>query len=93
MLKQKGTKMQSIKQQIYTANIARAKLMFNKKRETYTIKIAFNVNEITKNGQYKFPTKCDFVSGEFNYETFESDKQRIIAQAKQQLRTDLIEFV
>jgi hypothetical protein len=93
MLKQKGTKMQSIKQQIYNANIAKAKLVFNKKRETYTIKIAFNVTETTKMGEYKFPSKCDFVSGEFNYETFESDKQRIIAQAKQQLRTNLIEFV
>jgi hypothetical protein len=81
------------KQAIYTANIAKAKLMFIKKRETYVIKIAFNVNEITKNGQYKFPAKCDFVSGEFNYETFEKDKQRIITQAKKQLRTDLIEFV
>ena len=85
--------MQSIKQQIYNANIAKAKLVFNKKRETYTIKIAFNVTETTKMGEYKFPSKCDFVSGEFNYETFESDKQRIIAQAKQQLRTNLIEFV
>jgi hypothetical protein len=78
---------------VYTANIAKAKIVYNKKNETYTIKIAFNVTETTAKGQLKFPTKCDFVSGNFPYETFESDKQRIIAQAKAQLRTDLIEFV
>lgn len=78
---------------IYTANIAKAKVIYNKNKETYTIKIAFNVTERTKKGDLKFPHKCDFVSGDFNYETFEADKQRIISQAKQQLRTDLIEFV
>jgi hypothetical protein len=78
---------------IYTANTARARIIYNKDKETYTIKFAFNVSEKTANGKYKFPTKCDFISGEFIYETFESDKQRIIAQAKQVLRTDLIEFV
>ena len=78
---------------VYTANVAKAKIVYNKNKEVYTIKIAFNVTEITEKGKLKFPTKCDFVSGNFTYETFESDKQRIIAQAKKQLRTDLIEFV
>lgn len=78
---------------IHNANIAKAKVIFNKKKETYSIKIAFNVTERTKKGDFKFPVKCDFVSGDFIYETFEQDKQRIIAQAKQQLRTNLIEFV
>lgn len=78
---------------IYTANIAKAKLIYNKKKETYVIKIAFNVTETNKNGELKMPSKCDFVSGDFNYETFEADKQRIISQAKAQLRTDLIEFI
>jgi hypothetical protein len=81
------------KNAIYTANIARAKILYNKNKETYVIKIAFNVTERNKNGELKMPAKCDFVSGDFNYETFEADKQRIIAQAKQQLRTDLIEFI
>ena len=87
--------MQYSKAQIYAANIAKAKIVFNKNKETYTIVCAFNVTEVTDKGTYKFPTKakCDFVSGDFNYETFESDKQRIIAQAKKQLRTELIEFV
>jgi hypothetical protein len=83
------------KQAIYTANIARAKIVYNKNKETYTIVCAFNVTEKTERGTFKFPTKakCDFVSGDFNYATFETDKQRIITQAKQQLRTELIEFV
>lgn len=78
---------------IYSANIAKARVLYNKNKDTYTIKIAFNVTERTKGGQLKFPAKCDFVSGDFNYETFEADKQRIIETAKRQLRTDLIEFV
>jgi hypothetical protein len=87
--------MQSKQAQIYVANIAKAKIVFNKNKETYTIVCAFNVTEVTEKGTYKFPTKakCDFVSGDFGYEEFEADKQRIIAQAKQQLRTELIEFV
>jgi hypothetical protein len=83
------------KQAIYTANTAKAKIVYNKNKETYTIVAAFNVTEKTERGAFKFPTKakCDFVSGDFSYETFELDKQRIIALAKQQLRTELIEFV
>ena len=80
---------------VYTANTARAKLMFNKDKETYTIVVAFNVTETNAKGQLKFPVrkKCDFVSGEFVYETLQNDKERILTIAKQQLRTDYIEFV
>lgn len=85
--------MLNTKAQIYAANIAKAKIIWNKNKETYTIKIAFNVTEKTDKGAWKFPVKCDFVSGDFCYETFEADKQRIISQAKKQLRTDIIEFV
>jgi hypothetical protein len=81
------------KAKIFVANIAKAKVVWNKNKETYTIKIAFNVTEKTEKGTWKFPVKCDFVSGDFGYETFESDKQRIVNLAKEQLRTDLIEFV
>ena len=81
------------KAQIFVANIAKAKLIYNKNKETYIIKIAFNVTEKTEKGAYKFPVKCDFVSGEFVWETLQADKERIIAQAKKQLRTELIEFV
>jgi hypothetical protein len=80
---------------IYTANTAKAKLMFNKQKETYTIVIAFNVTERNAKGELKFPVraKCDFVSGEFVYESLQTDKERILSVAKQTLRTDLIEFV
>ena len=81
------------KAEIYVANIAKARVIYNKNKETYVIKMAFNVTEKTEKGTLKFPVKCDFVSGEFTYETFEADKQRIIKQAKAQLRTELIEFV
>lgn len=80
---------------IRTANVAKAKLMFNKQKETYTIVIAFNVTETNAKGQLKFPprAKCDFVSGEFVYESLQTDKARILSAAHAQLRTDLIEFV
>jgi hypothetical protein len=80
---------------IRTANVAKAKLMFNKNKETYTIVAAFNVTERNKKGELKFPTraKCDFVSGDFVYETLQADKERILSVAKATLRTDLIEFV
>ena len=80
---------------IRTANVAKAKLMFNKQKETYTIVVAFNVTETNAKGQLKFPVraKCDFVSGEFVYETLQADKERVLELAKATLRTDCIEFV
>jgi hypothetical protein len=80
---------------VYTANTAKAKLVYNKEKEVYTIIVAFNVTEQTEKGNWKFPprAKCDFVSGNFVWETVQKDKLRIISEAKQQLRTDYIEFV
>ncbi len=82
-------------QKVYTANTAKAKLVYNKEKEVYTIICAFNVTEQTDKGAWKFPprNKCDFVSGDFVWETVQKDKERIIATAKQTLRTDNIEFV
>lgn len=73
--------------------LLRAKLVYNKQRELYKIIAAFNVTEQTERGAFKFPTKKDFTSGEFPYATLEKDKARIIAQMKQQCRTENIEFV
>jgi hypothetical protein len=80
---------------VYTANTAKAKIVYNKEKEVYTIICAFNVTEKTDKGAYKFPTraKCDFVSGDFVWETIQKDKLRIISTAKQTMRTDNIEFV
>ena len=82
-------------QKVYTANTAKAKLVYNKEKEVYTIICAFNVTEQTDKGAWKFPprNKCDFVSGDFVWETVQKDKERIIETAKQTLRTDNIEFV
>jgi hypothetical protein len=83
------------KQTIYTANTAKAKIVYNKEREVYTIICAFNVTEQTDKGAWKFPprAKCDFVSGDFVWETIQKDKERIISTAKQTMRTDNILFV
>ena len=80
---------------VYTANTAKAKIVYNKDKEVYTIICAFNVTEQTDKGAWKFPprNKCDFVSGNFVWETIQKDKERIISTAKQTMRTDNIEFV
>ena len=87
--------MQSKYKQAIFAQVAKAKLVYVKNKETYKIIVAFNVTETNKNGQYKFPvqSKCNFVSGDIAYETLQKDTQRIIAQAKEVLRTDNIVFV
>ena len=85
-------------QNVYTANTAKAKLIYVKNKETYKIVIAFNVHKKQKdNGDivHLFPTqaKCNYVSGDINYETLQKDTEYVIAQAKKQLRTNNIEFV
>ena len=86
--------MQSIK----TANVAKAKVLYNKDKETYRIIFAFNVLKKEKdNGDivHIFPpqAKCNYVSGDIVYELLQADKERIIDTAKQYLRTDYVEFV
>jgi hypothetical protein len=78
-----------------TTCVAKAKLVYRKEKEVYRIVIAFNVSERTKKGDLKFPVekKCDFVSGDISYESLEKDVNRIVAQAKEVLRTDNIVFV
>lgn len=80
---------------ITSANRAKARLIYNKNKETFSIIVAFNVTERTERGAWKFPPrpKCDFVSGDFVYDSLESDVRRITNYAKDLLRTDVIEFV
>jgi hypothetical protein len=84
----------AIKQAIF-AQVAKAKLIYNKDKETYKIIVAFNVTETNKNGKYKFPVhkKCNYVSGDFVYETLQKDVEFNVANAKKVLRTDNIVFV
>jgi hypothetical protein len=65
-------------QNVYTANTAKAKLIYVKNKETYKIVIAFNVHKKVKdNGDivHVFPTqaKCNYVSGDLAYETLQKD--------------------
>jgi hypothetical protein len=90
----KGAQMSNV----YVANIAKAKIIYNKNKETYKIVFAFNVHIKEKdNGDivHIFPTqaKCNYVSGDISYEELQKDKLRIIETAKQYLRTDYVEFV
>jgi hypothetical protein len=83
---------------IKTANIAKAKIVYYKDKETYKIIFAFNVHTKEKdNGDivHIFPTqaKCAYVSGDIVYKELQKDKLRIIEQAKQVMRTDYVEFV
>jgi hypothetical protein len=83
---------------VYTANTAKAKIVYYKDKETYKIIFAFNVLQKEKdNGDivHIFPTqaKCNYVSGDIVYEELQKDKLRIIETAKKHLRTDYIEFV
>ena len=83
---------------LYTANVAKARVLYNKDRETYKIIFAFNVYKtINKRDEevYIFPqqAKCNYVSGDIPYRTLAADKQRIVEIAKQYLRTDYVEFV
>jgi len=83
---------------VYTANTAKAKIVYYKDKETYKIIFAFNVHIKQKeNGDivHIFPTQkqCNYVSGDISYEELQKDKLRIIEQAKKQMRTDYVEFV
>ena len=85
-------------QNVKTANVAKAKIVYYKNKETYKIVFAFNVHIKEKdNGDivHVFPTqaKCNYVSGDIVYEELQKDKERIIETAKRALRTDYIEFV
>ena len=83
---------------IKTANVAKARIIYYKNKETYKIIFAFNVLQKERdNGDivYVFPVQkqCNYVSGDIVYKELEKDKQRIIETAKRHLRTDYIEFV
>jgi hypothetical protein len=83
---------------MFTNSIAKAKLVFNKKLQTYKLVCAFNVYETTKQFDktvYKFPVqkKCDFVSGDINKETLHTDLLRVLSTASKVLRTNNIQIV
>ena len=78
--------------------LAKAKLVYNRNKELYKLVIAFNVHtKVKDNGDivHIFPTqaKCAYVSGDIIYEELQAEASRLTDDAKQQLRTDNIEFV
>jgi len=89
--------MLTAKQSIY-AQVAKAKLIFNKKLKTYKLVCAFNVYETKKqfnNVVYKFPVqaKCDYVSGDLLAENLTQDLTLALNVAKKVMRTDNIVIV
>jgi hypothetical protein len=83
---------------IKTAQVAKARIIYYKNKETYKIIFAFNVLQKEKdNGDivHIFPTQkqCNYVSGDIVYKELQKDKLRIIETAKKHLRTDYVEFV
>jgi hypothetical protein len=78
--------------------LAKAKLVYNRNKELYKLVIAFNVHtKVKDNGDivHIFPTqaKCAYVSGDIIYEELQAEVSRLTDVAKQQLRTNNIEFV
>lgn len=75
--------------------LAKAKIMHNKKLNTFRIIAAFNVTQKNEKDQYIFPpqSKCNYVSSDINFPANEEQFQRIKAQMQFLLRTNNIMFV
>ena len=77
--------------------IAYAKLVYNKKLNSYKMQIAFNVHKklVGTSYKYSFPvqSKCNYVSGDLLAENLQNEVQRTVAFAQQNLRTTQIVFV
>ena len=77
--------------------VAFAKLVYNKKLNSYKMQIAFNVHKKLVGDVYKhsFPvqSKCNYVSGDLLAENLEAEVQRTVAFAQRTLRTTNIVFV
>lgn len=74
--------------------VAKAKLVYNKKLNTYKLLVAFNVTQRNKKGQLMFPVqqKCNYVSGDISAETLQKDLVRVLNNAEATLRTNNIVF-
>lgn len=77
--------------------VAYAKLVYNKKLNSYKMQIAFNVHKKLVGTVYKhsFPvqSKCNYVSGDLLAESLQNDLATVVANAKKTLRTNNIVFV
>ena len=78
--------------------VAKAKLVFNKKLQSYKLVIAFNAHKyINKKGEvkYAFPTqaKCAYVSGDLLAKNLQAELTKVLPNVQKQLRTNNIQFV
>ena len=71
--------------------VAKAKLVYNKKLNTYKLLVAFNVTQRNKKGQLMFPVqaKCNYVSGDIAL----ADLHNTLLNAQKTLRTNNIVLV
>lgn len=80
-----------------TSCVAYAKLVYNKKLNSYKLQIAFNAHKriVGESTKYAFPvqSKCNYVSGDLLAESLENDLLTVVANAKKTLRTNNIVFV
>jgi len=80
-----------------TQCIAYAKLVYNKKLNSYKMQIAFNVHKELVGANYKmrFPVQkqCNYVSGDLLAENIDAEVQRTIITAQKMLRTNNIVLV
>jgi len=77
--------------------IAKAKLVYNKKLQSYKLVVAFNAHKTIKNNKvkYAFPTqaKCAYVSGDLLADNLQAELANVLPNVYKQLRTNTVEFV
>ena len=82
--------------------VAKAKLVFNKKLQSYKLVVAFNAHKQFKKDKYgnekvvyAFPTqaKCAYVSGDLLAENLVNELATIMPSVQKTIRTNSIEFV
>ena len=84
-----------------TQCIAKAKLVYNKKLQSYKLVVAFNAHKrIVKKGtteeiKYSFPTqaKCAYVSGDLLANNLQNELASVMPHVYKTLRTNSVEFV
>jgi len=78
--------------------VAKAKLVFNKKLQSYKLVVAFNAHKSIKADgsiKYAFPTqaKCAYVSGDLLAENLQNEIANVMPNVYKALRTNSVEFV
>ena len=82
--------------------IAKAKLVFNKKLQSYKLVVAFNAHKTIKKDKYgnerivyAFPTqaKCAYVSGDLLAKDLQKELASVMPSVYKTIRTNTVEFV